>query len=225
MKLILTQDVADLGLRGDVVDVADGYARNYLVPRALGMKATRGALKDAEKIRATRLESDRKARESAEDMAQVLTGTTVVVAGRGAARGGGGGGMKRKRTTSGGFRPRGGAAAPHNTDAEESVLGAVMLSADAANVALEVLQPDDFYKPSHQSVWEAVTALFDGNQPIDPITVADWLRRRELLDRVGGVGFITRLMEAVPSTSNVDYYVGIVDETSARRRLLPAGSA
>jgi len=87
MKLILTQDVADLGLRGDVVDVADGYARNYLVPRALGMKATRGALKDAEKIRATRLESDRKARESAEDMAQVLSGTTVVVAARAADEG------------------------------------------------------------------------------------------------------------------------------------------
>src|SRR3970282_1507328 len=87
MKLILTQDVADLGLRGDVVDVADGYARNYLVPRALGMKATRGALKDAEKIRATRLESDRKVRESAEDMAQVLTGTTVVVAARAADEG------------------------------------------------------------------------------------------------------------------------------------------
>src|SRR3990170_174413 len=87
MKLILTQDVADLGLRGDVVDVADGYARNYLVPRALGMKATRCALKDAEKIRATRLESDRKARESAEDMAQVLTGTTVVVPARAADEG------------------------------------------------------------------------------------------------------------------------------------------
>ena len=87
MKLILTQDVADLGLRGDVVDVADGYARNHLVPRALGMKATRGALKDAEKIRATRLESDRKARESAEDMAQVLSGTTVVVAARAADEG------------------------------------------------------------------------------------------------------------------------------------------
>src|SRR3990170_1101338 len=114
--------------------------------------------------------------------------------------------------------------APHNTDAEESVIGAVMLSAEAANIALEVLKPDDFYKPAHQSVWEAVTALFDGNQPIDPITVADWLRRKELLERIGGVGFITRLMEAVPSTSNIEYYVGIVDETSARRRLLRAGS-
>ncbi len=87
MKLILTQDVADLGLRGDVVDVADGYGRNFLVPRSLGMKVTRGALKDAEKIRATRLESERKSRESADEMSQALSGTTVVVAARAADEG------------------------------------------------------------------------------------------------------------------------------------------
>lgn len=87
MKLILTQDVADLGLRGDVVDVADGYARNYLVPRSLGIAATRGALKDAEKIRATRMEVERKARAEADEMAQALSGTTVVVAARAADEG------------------------------------------------------------------------------------------------------------------------------------------
>ncbi|HSM02628.1 MAG TPA: replicative DNA helicase [Acidimicrobiia bacterium] len=116
-----------------------------------------------------------------------------------------------------------GVAPPHNIEAEESVLGAVMLSADAANVALETLRSEDFYKPAHQTIWEAITALFDGNQPIDPITVADWLRRKESLERVGGVSAITRLMESVPSTSNVDYYADIVDETSIRRRLLRAG--
>ena len=116
-----------------------------------------------------------------------------------------------------------GVAPPHNIEAEESVLGAVMLSADAANVALETLRAEDFYKPAHQSIWEAITALFDGNQPIDPVTVADWLRRNESLERVGGVSTITRLMESVPSTSNVDYYADIVDETSIRRRLLRAG--
>jgi len=117
----------------------------------------------------------------------------------------------------------GGVLPPHNIEAEESVLGAVMLSAEAANVALETLRAEDFYKPAHQLIWEAVTALFDGNQPIDPITVADWLRRNETLERVGGVSAITRLMESVPSTSNVDYYAEIVDETSVRRRLLRAG--
>ena len=87
MKLILTKDVPDLGQRGDVVDVADGYARNYLVPRSLGIAATRGALKDAEKIRATRMESERRVLESAEEMSQALSGTTVVVAARAADEG------------------------------------------------------------------------------------------------------------------------------------------
>jgi replicative DNA helicase len=120
-------------------------------------------------------------------------------------------------------RAAGGAAPPHSVEAEESVLGAVMLSAEAANVALETLTADDFYVPAHQMIWEAITALFDGDQPIDPITVNDWLHRRGNLDRVGGVATITRLMEGVPSTSNVDYYVGIVDDNAARRRLLHAG--
>ncbi len=87
MKLILTKDVPPLGLRGDVVEVADGYARNYLMPRSLGITASRGALKDAEKIRATRLEADRKSREAADEVAQALSGTTVVVAARAADEG------------------------------------------------------------------------------------------------------------------------------------------
>ena len=126
-----------------------------------------------------------------------------------------------ERRSGGGSRSS--AAPPHSIEAEESVLGAVMLSAEAANVALETLSHDDFYVPAHQMVWQAVTALFDGDQPIDPITVSDWLRRNEMIDRVGGVAAITRLMEGVPSTSNVDHYVGIVDDNSARRRLLRAG--
>ena len=67
-------------------------------------------------------------------------------------------------------------------------------------------------------------ALFDGNQPIDAITVSDALRRTEQLDRVGGVEYLTALLDRVPTTSNVDYYADIVDETAARRRLMKAGS-
>jgi replicative DNA helicase len=114
---------------------------------------------------------------------------------------------------------------PHNVEAEESVLGAVMLSAEAAAVALETLRPEDFYRPAHQSVFEAILALFDGNQAIDAITVSDWLRRNDALDRVGGIAFLNHLMDAVPATSNVGYYVEIVDETASRRRLMKAGSA
>ncbi len=82
MKLILTKDVPELGHKGDVVDVADGYARNYLVPQALAVKASEGALRQAEAMRQAREEAARREREEAERLAQSLSGARVVVAAR-----------------------------------------------------------------------------------------------------------------------------------------------
>ena len=82
MKVILTKDVPELGKKGDVVDVADGYARNYLVPRSLGVKASAGNLKDAERMRQARIDSERRAREEADQIKDALTGTRVVIAAR-----------------------------------------------------------------------------------------------------------------------------------------------
>lgn len=87
MKVILTQDVDTLGRKGDVVDVADGYARNYLVPKSLAIKATRGALRDAEEVRRVRDEAERRAREAAEEVSEMLSGGHVVVAARSADEG------------------------------------------------------------------------------------------------------------------------------------------
>ena len=112
---------------------------------------------------------------------------------------------------------------PHSAEAEESVLGAVLMSADAANVALEKLHIEDFYRPAHQNVFQAISDLFNGNQPIDAVTVSEALRRTGALDRVGGVGFLTGLIDAVPTTSNIEYYVSIVEEHALRRRLLRVG--
>ena len=87
MKVILTDDVNGLGHKGDVVDVADGYARNYLVPRSKAIKATRGALKQAEGLRRSREEALAKAKAEAEQIAQTLVGSRVVVAARSADEG------------------------------------------------------------------------------------------------------------------------------------------
>jgi large subunit ribosomal protein L9 len=87
MKLILIQDVRPLGHKGDVVDVADGHARNYLLPRGLAIKVTPGAAKEAERVRKTRQDTIRKAREDAEQVAQALVGQRVVVAARAADEG------------------------------------------------------------------------------------------------------------------------------------------
>ena len=113
--------------------------------------------------------------------------------------------------------------APHSSEAEESVLGAVLLSADAANIALEKLHGEDFYKPAHQQIFEAIQGLFDANEPIDAVTVSEVLRRDGSLERMGGVEFLTRLLDTVPTTSNIEYYADIVEEHALRRRLMRVG--
>ena len=113
---------------------------------------------------------------------------------------------------------------PNNVEAEESVLGAVMLSSNAANEVMDRLIADDFYVPAHQSIFEAISHLYNGNQPIDAVTVADAMRRRDELERSGGVPYLTELMDSVPTASNVTYYSDIVEEQSLRRHLISAGS-
>ena len=87
MKLVLIEDVDGLGLKGDVVEVADGYGRNYLVPQEKAVKATKGAIQDAERVRMIRAEADRVAKESAEALAESLTEARVVIAARAADEG------------------------------------------------------------------------------------------------------------------------------------------
>ena len=114
---------------------------------------------------------------------------------------------------------------PHSVESEESVLGAMLMSTDAVNEVMDRLEADDFYVPAHRSIFAAVKLLFNTNQAIDAITVSEELRRSSELEKVGGVAYVTRLLDIVPSASNVDYYAGIVEETSQRRHLIRAGSA
>ncbi len=113
---------------------------------------------------------------------------------------------------------------PHSTEAEESVLGSILLSSDAANEVLDRLSPDDFYVPAHQAIFEAIARLYNENQPIDAVTVSDVLRRAEELDKVGGVNAITRILDAVPTAANVSYYADVVEENGLRRRMLRASA-
>jgi len=114
---------------------------------------------------------------------------------------------------------------PHSREAEESVLGAVLLSEDAVNEVMDHIHPEDFYVPAHQAVFEAIRELFDSSQAIDVVTVSESLRRRGELEKIGGVQYLTRLVDIVPSTSNINYYAGIVEEHAKRRELIRAGAA
>jgi replicative DNA helicase len=109
---------------------------------------------------------------------------------------------------------------PHDLDAEESLLGAMLLSRDAIAIGVEICNPDDFYKPSHGHVFEAITGLYAANEPADHITVADALRRVGLLDACGGEAFLVALQVRTPATSRAEAYARIVEEHALLRRLI-----
>jgi replicative DNA helicase len=114
----------------------------------------------------------------------------------------------------------GGRIPPHNLDAEESLLGAMLLSRDAIAAALECCAAEDFYKPAHGHIFAAVTSLYARGEPADPVTVADELRRSELLDAVGDASVLISLQVNTPSTANASHYARIVEEHSLLRRLV-----
>src|SRR5687768_7339713 len=114
----------------------------------------------------------------------------------------------------------GGRVPPHNLEAEESLLGAMLLSRDAIASAVETCSADDFYKPAHGHVFEAITSLYGQGEPADPVTVADELRRADLLEAVGGPAMLVSLQANTPATSNAARYARIVEEHALLRRLI-----
>jgi replicative DNA helicase len=109
---------------------------------------------------------------------------------------------------------------PHNLQAEESVLGAMLLSRDAIAAAVETCAADDFYKPAHGHIFEAVCSLYGQGEPADPVTVADELRRANLLDAIGGPATLISLQANTPATSNASRYARIVEEHALLRRMI-----
>jgi replicative DNA helicase len=114
---------------------------------------------------------------------------------------------------------------PHSLEAEVSVLGASLLSRAAASEATEVLTPDDFYRGAHRVVFEGVRALIDAGEPIDTVTLTDWLARNDRLDEVGGPAALHDLTVATPTAANAAYYARIVQQKALLRRLIDAGTA
>ncbi|MGE5552040.1 MAG: replicative DNA helicase [Bacteroidota bacterium] len=109
---------------------------------------------------------------------------------------------------------------PQNIEAERSTLGSMLLEREAIFKAQEILTADDFYREAHRIIWNAVTALADRAEPVDLITVTDYLRSRDQLELVGGVGYLTSLANSVPTAANVEYYARIVEEKSILRSVI-----
>ena len=113
---------------------------------------------------------------------------------------------------------------PQDIAAEQSVLGAMMLSKDAIADVLEVVSPGDFYRPAHQSVYDAILDLYGAGEPADAVTVSATLDRKGELKRVGGAPYLHTLISTVPTAANAGYYAEIVAEKAILRRLVEAGT-
>ncbi len=109
---------------------------------------------------------------------------------------------------------------PQNIDAEQSVLGAILLDREAIYKAMKILQPEDFYRESHKIIYETMLALNESGNPVDLITVSDQLKARGELDKAGGVAYIASLAEMVPTAANIEFYAHIVEEKSLLRTLI-----
>ena len=112
---------------------------------------------------------------------------------------------------------------PHSLEAEKSVLGSMLISRDAAELAAEMLSASDFYVPQHQDIFEAMTELVSRAQPVDSVTIVDALERAGKLASAGGLGYIAELSLFVPSAANVSYYINIVEDRSVLRQLIKSG--
>src|SRR5919199_3830502 len=113
---------------------------------------------------------------------------------------------------------------PQNLDAEESVLGAMMLSPGAIGAVSELLDAGDFYRETHGTIYRAALALYAKGEPVDAITLVDELDRRGELEQVGGQGRVHELAALVPATSNAAHYARIVHEMATLRGLIRAGN-
>ncbi len=113
---------------------------------------------------------------------------------------------------------------PQSIDAEMAVLGAILLEPKSITRVVEILEPSNFYRQAHQKIYEAALRLFERNEPVDMLTVAEELGKEGTLDDVGGNYYLTELARAVPSSANVEYYAKIVLEKSLARRLIEVTS-
>lgn len=114
---------------------------------------------------------------------------------------------------------------PHDDAAEQAVLGGMMLSKDAIADVVEVIGGGaDFYKPAHESIYDAIITLYGRGEPADAITVIDELKKRGELNQVGGGAYLHSLVAAVPTAANAGFYAEIVAERAMLRRLVEAGT-
>ncbi len=113
---------------------------------------------------------------------------------------------------------------PYNLEAEESLIGSMLISKEAISEVIEIVKEDDFYRTSNIEIFKGIKELYAKGEPVDPITLADYLKKKNLLEEVGGRTFIHSLISNIPLASNAVYYAEIVKHNSILRKLIYAAT-
>ena len=109
---------------------------------------------------------------------------------------------------------------PHSAEAEQSVIGAILLDSEAIITASEILLPEDFYNPQFKALYSSMLSLYQEGRPIDPVTLQNKLREQEVPEDLYRIEFISQILSSVPTSANIKYYAEIVKEKAILRRLI-----
>ncbi len=109
---------------------------------------------------------------------------------------------------------------PQNISAEQAALGSMLLQEDAILRGVDILRPEDFYKKSHQIIFKCILELFEKSKGVDLVTLTEELNRINLLEEIGGVTYLTNLINSVPTAANIEHYIKIIEEKSILRNLI-----
>jgi replicative DNA helicase len=113
---------------------------------------------------------------------------------------------------------------PHDVEAEIAVLGSMLLDPEAAGRVVSMLRPEHFYRGPHADVYRVLTSLYDANRAIDIVLLREELQKQGLLEKVGGTGFLSRVMASVPTAANAEHYARIVKDAGTRRAIITAAN-
>jgi replicative DNA helicase len=113
---------------------------------------------------------------------------------------------------------------PQNLEAEMALLGSILVDREMMATVAEIIEPPDFYAAMHETIYTALLALYERGEPLDKITLSEELKRRGQLEKIGGLAYLTSLMDTVPTAASAEYYANIVREKSSLRGLIHAGT-
>lgn len=127
---------------------------------------------------------------------------------------------RKKEVDTNAILESGGRIPPQAVEVEEAILGAMLIESESATTAIQLLKETDFYKSAHRHIFKAIVKLFERDNPLDMLTVEQQLKDQDLLDEVGGAGYLSELTRAVSSAANIEYHCQIVAEKAIKRDLI-----